>query len=68
VLAAQLLVAGRAAWQVLAGAVADSPGRSRMHYSGDPFGVWYPVVSWLPEADGDSPGLTRTEEGRLAAS
>ncbi|MEO6501576.1 MAG: hypothetical protein ABIQ09_06660 [Jatrophihabitantaceae bacterium] len=21
---------------------------SRMHYSDDPFGVWYPVFSWLP--------------------
>jgi hypothetical protein len=47
VLAAELLVAGRAAWQVLAGAV-EAAGRSRLHYSGDPFGVWYPVFSWLP--------------------
>jgi hypothetical protein len=47
-LAAELLVAGRAAWQVLAGAVGDTPGRSRVHYSDDPFGVWYPVFSWLP--------------------
>ena len=48
VLAAELLVAGRAAWQVLAGAVGEVPGRSRLHYSDDPFGVWYPVFSWLP--------------------
>ncbi|HEX8767040.1 MAG TPA: hypothetical protein VF714_01645, partial [Jatrophihabitans sp.] len=54
VLAAELLVAGRAAWQVLAGGVgamqgAGGPaGRSRLHYSDDPFGVWYPVFSWLP--------------------
>ena len=48
VLAAELLVAGRAAWQVLAGAVGAVPGRSRLHYSDDPFGVWYPVFSWLP--------------------
>jgi hypothetical protein len=47
VLAAELLVAGRAAWQVLAGA-AGSAGRSRLHYSDDPFGVWYPVFSWVP--------------------
>lgn len=47
-LAAELLVAGRAAWQVLAGAVGETPGRGRLHYSGDPFGVWYPVFSWLP--------------------
>ena len=49
VLAAELLVAGRAAWQVLAGAVGEVPGRSQLHYSDDPFGVWYPVFSWLPE-------------------
>ena len=56
VLAAELLVAGRAAWQVLAGAIgaagdaASGPaaGQSRLHYSDDPFGVWYPVFSWLP--------------------
>ena len=66
VLAAELLVAGRAAWQVLAGAVGataagageaagaraagagGAAGQSRLHYSDDPFGVWYPVFSWLP--------------------
>ncbi len=47
-LAAELLVAGRAAWQVLAGAVGELAGSSRLHYSDDPFGVWYPVFSWLP--------------------
>ncbi|MEO6501578.1 MAG: hypothetical protein ABIQ09_06670, partial [Jatrophihabitantaceae bacterium] len=52
VLGAELLVAGRAAWQVLAGAIdvgqaaGAAPGRSRLHYSDDPFGVWYPVFSW----------------------
>jgi hypothetical protein len=59
VLAAELLVAGRAAWQVLAGAVGavaavggagPATGQSRLHYSGHPFGVWYPVFSWLPAA------------------
>jgi hypothetical protein len=63
VLAAELLVAGRAAWQVLAGAIEaagaigaagaieaarPTTGRSQLHYSADPFGVWYPVFSWLP--------------------
>ncbi|HEV2887461.1 MAG TPA: hypothetical protein VGX49_11155 [Jatrophihabitans sp.] len=48
VLAAELLVAGRAAWQVLAGAVGEVAGRTTLHYSDDPFGVWYPVFSWLP--------------------
>jgi hypothetical protein len=47
-LAAELLVAGRPAWQVLAGAVGELAGSSRLHYSDDPFGVWYPVFSWLP--------------------
>jgi hypothetical protein len=47
-LATQLLVAGRAAWQVLAGAVGTVAGTSRLHYSDDPFGVWYPVLSWRP--------------------
>jgi len=47
-LAAELLVAGRAAWQVLAGAVGEATGSSRLHYSADPFGVWYPVFSWVP--------------------
>ncbi|MDQ1744350.1 MAG: hypothetical protein QOE23_2689, partial [Pseudonocardiales bacterium] len=47
-LAAELMVAGRVAWQVLAGAVGEHPGSSRLHYSDDPFGVWYPVFSWLP--------------------
>lgn len=47
-LAAELLVAGRAAWQVLAGAVGGRVGSGRLHYSDDPFGVWYPVFSWLP--------------------
>jgi hypothetical protein len=48
VLAAELLVAGRAAWQVLAGAVGEAPGLGQLRYSDDPFGVWYPVFNWLP--------------------
>ncbi len=50
-LAAELLVAGRAAWQVLAGAVGGVAGSGRLHYSDDPFGVWYPVFSWRPMSD-----------------
>jgi hypothetical protein len=49
-LAADLLVAGRAAWQVLAGAFESNPQRSTVHYTDDPFGVWYPVLSWRPVA------------------
>ena len=44
-------MAGRAAWQVLAGAVGGQPVHTRLHYSGDPFGVWYPVFGWRRWAD-----------------
>jgi len=47
-LAAELLVAGRAAWQVLAGAAEGRRFQARTYYLGDPFGVWYPVVGWQP--------------------
>ncbi len=47
-LAAELLVAGRAAWQVLAGATEGGTFRATLSYSADPFGVWYPVSSWYP--------------------
>ena len=47
-LAAELLVAGRAAWQVLAGATEGRTFRATLSYSADPFGVWYPVSSWYP--------------------
>ena len=45
-LAGELLVAGRAAWQVLAGAATGGRFTARGYYLGDPFGVWYPVVGW----------------------
>jgi hypothetical protein len=45
-LAADLMVAGRAAWQVLAGATEGGRFRAETYYLGDPFGVWYPVVRW----------------------
>ena len=51
-LAAELLVAGRAPWQVLAGAVEGRPFVAETYYSDDPFGVWYPVVRWLPQSVG----------------
>jgi hypothetical protein len=42
-----LLAAGRAAWQVLAGAAAGGPPpHPVVRYEGDPFGVYYLVVSW----------------------
>jgi len=46
-LARELLAAGRAAWQVLAGAVHGQPSAAEILYSGDPFGVAY-LVAWMP--------------------
>lgn len=43
-----LLIGGRAAWQVLSGACETLVVRSTCHYSDDPFGVWYPVYVWTP--------------------
>ncbi|MGE5135213.1 MAG: hypothetical protein ACM32E_20160 [Gemmatimonadota bacterium] len=43
----ELLAAGRAPWQVLAGAAAGGPPpQPEVRYEGDPFGVYYLVVSW----------------------
>ncbi len=49
-LAADLLCAGRAAWQVLAGAVATDGRRWRgeLLYNDAPYGVAYFVASWTP--------------------
>ena len=43
---ADLLVAGRAAWQVLAGAAGDGSYRGRLHGAAAPYGVSYLVASW----------------------
>ncbi len=45
-LAAELLVAGRSAWQVLAGAARGAAVTATLEYAGDPFGVWYAVGRW----------------------
>ncbi|MGW5715220.1 hypothetical protein ACWEVP_03570 [Amycolatopsis sp. NPDC003865] len=45
-LADELLVGGRVAWQVLAGACEGRTVDSKCRYSDDPFGVWYPVFTW----------------------
>lgn len=46
-LGAELLVAGRAPWQVLAGAADSAPPFAvRIRYADDPFGVYYVVSSW----------------------
>jgi hypothetical protein len=41
-------VAGRAPWQVLAGAVEATGGnwRGRLHYHAAPYGVAYLVATW----------------------
>jgi len=45
-LAAELMVAGRAPWQVLAAAAAGGTWRATMEYSDAPHGVAYFVASW----------------------
>lgn len=49
-LSAGLKAAGRASWQVLAGAVraAGGPWRGELAYAGAPFGVTYFAASWAP--------------------
>jgi hypothetical protein len=43
----RLLVAGRAPWQVLAGAAGTAPSiKARIRYAEDPLGVLYLVASW----------------------
>jgi len=46
-LAADLLAAGRAPWQVLAGAVPNA--EARLLTAEDPYGVLYVVATWLPQ-------------------
>jgi len=45
-LAGELLAAGRAAWQVLAGAMPGRATPAEVFYSDAPFGVFY-LVAWL---------------------
>jgi hypothetical protein len=47
-LAQELRVAGRAPWQVLAGAAAGRSWRGDLHYAAAPYGVAYFVASWEP--------------------
>jgi hypothetical protein len=46
VLAADLMVSGRAPWQVLAAACRDGLWSAELGYAGDPFGVHYVVARW----------------------
>jgi hypothetical protein len=47
-LAEELAAAGRAAWQVLAGATGGSPWSADLLYSAAPYGVGYFVSVWRP--------------------
>jgi hypothetical protein len=47
-LADDLLVAGRAAWQVLAGAAGEAQWAGDVLFSSAPYGVAYLVATWLP--------------------
>ena len=47
-LAAELLAAGRAPWQVLAAATAGIDWRGELLHSTAPFGVAYHVAVWTP--------------------
>jgi hypothetical protein len=46
--ARRLLVAGRAAWQVLAGAADGADWRGQVRWAGAPYGVSYLVATWAP--------------------
>lgn len=43
---AELLIAGRAAWQAMAAACRDGEWAARLRYAADPFGVAYFVATW----------------------
>jgi hypothetical protein len=61
-----LLIAGRAAWQVMAGACDGTPWLARTLYHGDPFGVTYRVVTWAPRPPrppGDGAGREPVRHG-----
>ncbi len=49
-LADELMMAGRAPLQVLAGAAHGSRWAAKLLYSDDPYGVQYAVAQWLPSA------------------
>jgi hypothetical protein len=54
-LATELLAAGRAPWQVLAGAAAGGQWRGDVLYDAAPYGVSYPVASWEQWEPGERP-------------
>jgi aromatic ring-opening dioxygenase LigB subunit len=50
-LSAELMAAGRAAWQVLAGAAGGGQFRGQLRRLAAPYGVAYLVASWKPNQD-----------------
>jgi len=63
VLATELMAAGRAPWQVLAGA-AQGPFHGEVLYDSAPYGVQFPVATWLPRSgrrEGAAWGPARSE-------
>lgn len=68
VLSAQLGVAGRPAWQVLAGAVRAAGGdwHGELRHHGVPYGVGYLVASWT-RTDPTGPGATPAGDAGTAA-
>ena len=50
--ARELWVAGRPAWQVLAGAAGGGAWDADVSYAAEPYGVHYVVATWLPPATG----------------
>jgi hypothetical protein len=55
-IADELRVAGRAAWQVLAGATGRGAWRAKLLYDAAPYGVGYFVATWRPTGTGSQRG------------
>jgi hypothetical protein len=63
-LARDLMATGRAAWQVMAGALEGCPSlRVEVPYAGDPFGVAYLVATLRPSGAGPAPVRDRHPAG-----
>jgi hypothetical protein len=64
--AAELWVAGRPAWQVLAGAAEGCSWDAEVTYAAEPYGVHYVVATWLPREDWSSGGSLGDRLGPFA--
>jgi len=63
---ADLMVAGRAAWQVLAGAAEGGRLRGRLQYAAAPLDVTYLVATWGPDRSTGQDGRSTGQDGRSA--